>query len=42
MEGDEDCVILCDCGYLKLKSTVVCDICFNQACKSDLIWLDDD
>jgi hypothetical protein len=41
MDGD-DYLIICECGFVKLLSTVVCDICFNEACKSDLIWLDDD
>ena len=40
MDGD-DYLILCDCGYVKLYSCVVCDICFNIAMKSDLSWDDD-
>ena len=40
MDGD-DYLIICDCGYVKLISCIVCDICYNEACKTDLIWDDD-
>ena len=37
----DDYLILCECGFVKLLSTVVCDVCYNEACRSDLIWDDD-
>jgi hypothetical protein len=37
----DEFMILCECGYVKLNTTVVCDICFNIAIECDLIWDDD-
>jgi len=37
----DEFMILCDgCGYVKLNTTVVCDICFNIAMDCDLSWDD--
>ena len=41
MDGDDDYIVLCECGYVKLNSCIVCDICFNIAMECDLTWDDD-
>jgi hypothetical protein len=38
---DNDILILCECGFIKLSSCVVCDICYNIAIECDLSWDDD-
>ena len=38
---EDDYMVLCECGYVKLFSTVVCEICYNEACRTDLTWDDD-
>jgi hypothetical protein len=38
---DNDILILCECGFIKLSSCVVCEICYNIAIECDLSWDDD-